>query len=114
MKLGRGWQGPNRIVACPTDVNCQIQLLPERPPLMVHVDHLKPHLGKVPAAWQDVIADEVNSGPEVDDAVVAQPDSETELENETELQEDSDNSVSEPVLRRSRRCRKPLVRYQPA
>ena len=37
-KLGKGWKGVYRVVACPTEVNCQIQLFPNDEPIMVYVE----------------------------------------------------------------------------
>ena len=51
-KLARGWHGPFRIMDQATDINCYIQLTPESRTVRVHVDSLKPHLGRVPLVWR--------------------------------------------------------------
>jgi hypothetical protein len=51
-KLVRGWKGPFRVMARATDINCYIQLTPDSDQVRVHVDSLKPHLGRVPLAWE--------------------------------------------------------------
>jgi hypothetical protein len=40
VKLGLGWTGPYLVVRRITEVTYQIQLAPERKPIVVHVDHL--------------------------------------------------------------------------
>ena len=52
-KLGKGWTGPYRVMGCPTEVNVIIQLSPEHAPKRVHINQLKPHLGREPVAWVD-------------------------------------------------------------
>ena len=64
-KLGKGWTGPYRVIACPSEVNCVIQKTPDSHKITVHIDHLKPHLGRIPMVWQEVInaAEELNQEP---------------------------------------------------
>ena len=59
------------MVACPTAVNCQIQKLPDDIQLMVHIDHLKPHLGDIPVEWKDVGNTDFTSGVANSDSHVA-------------------------------------------
>jgi hypothetical protein len=51
-KLGKGWKGPFRIMARPTDVHCVLQLDPDSREKRVHIDQVKPHLGRCPAVWR--------------------------------------------------------------
>ena len=53
-KLGKGWVGPYKVVACPTNLNCQIQRWPDGRSVRVHVDHLKVHYGEAPVEWEEV------------------------------------------------------------
>ena len=54
-KLGKGWTGPYRIMEKPTEVHCVIQETPAAMPRRVHVNKLKPHLGRIPPQWADYI-----------------------------------------------------------
>ena len=40
-------------MTCPTEVNCIIQLNPTSEPRRVHVNKIKPHLGRIPPEWVD-------------------------------------------------------------
>ena len=64
-KLGKGWTGPYRVIACPSEVNCVIQKTIDSPKITVHIDHLKPHLGRIPMVWQELInvEEELNQEP---------------------------------------------------
>ena len=108
-KLGRGWQGPFRIVACPTDVNCQIQREPGQEALMVHIDHLKPHLGNVPRVWQNTVDSENAETPmSSHDCHGVEPDTSTGERDVGEMCDVDDSGAdTEPAVRRSRRTRKP-------
>ena len=50
-KLGKGWSGPYRILSCPTETHCVIQEQPASRPRRVHINKLKPHLGRKPTQW---------------------------------------------------------------
>jgi hypothetical protein len=52
-KLARGWHGPFKVMGRATNVNYYIQLTPESRQVRVHVDSLKPHLGRVPLKWKE-------------------------------------------------------------
>ncbi len=52
-KFGCGWTGPYRVVDCPTETHCLIQKAPGEPTRRVHVNKLKPHIGRLPPAWDD-------------------------------------------------------------
>ena len=53
LKLGLGWTGPYKILAKLSSVNYKIQRDPITKPIVVHVDDIKPYLGKgIPTAWQ--------------------------------------------------------------
>jgi len=54
-KLGIGWSGPFRVMQRPTDIHCVIQLSPDAQSKRVHINQLKPHLGRQPAAWADYV-----------------------------------------------------------
>jgi hypothetical protein len=60
-KLGKGWKGPFRIMARPTDVHCVLQLTPDAGRKRVHIDQVKPHLGRCPAVWKDWEEEEESS-----------------------------------------------------
>ena len=47
-KLSCGWTGPWKIVAKPSDINCEIQKTPDGTRVRVHIDALKPYWGEVP------------------------------------------------------------------
>jgi len=53
VKFGIGYTGPHRVMACPTEIHCLIQLLPEKAPKRVHINQLKPHLGRTPVGWEN-------------------------------------------------------------
>jgi hypothetical protein len=67
-KLSRGWVGPYRIMATPTQVNCVIQLTPDLRPVRVHCDAVKPHWGPIPRAWADFESAESEGQSEESDA----------------------------------------------
>ena len=116
-KLGKGWLGPYLIIACPTDIHCIIQKDPSSSSTRVHIDHLKPHLGRMPDIWEGRMP--------VDHSTTTTSEDGT---NQTTgvLSDESDNInpetietgaaggedvLSSPIpLRRSTRQRKPLVR----
>jgi len=50
-KLSKGWVGPFKILECPTQIHCVIQLTPTSPKIRVHIDALKPHHGAAPSVW---------------------------------------------------------------
>ncbi len=52
-KFGCGWTGPYKVIACPTEVHCLIQKAPGTQSRRVHINKLKPHLGRMPPAWED-------------------------------------------------------------
>jgi len=52
-KLGKGWTGPYRVMARPTEIHCLLQLVPGVDPKRVHINQLKPHLGRTPPSWAD-------------------------------------------------------------
>ena len=54
-KLGKGWTGPYRVMLRPTDIHCTLQLNPDSKPRRVHINQLKPHLGRLPVAWQGYV-----------------------------------------------------------
>ena len=53
-KLGVGWMGPYRVIGRPTEVHALIQEGPDRPQRRVHINQLKPHLGRTPQTWDSV------------------------------------------------------------
>ena len=50
-KFGCGWTGPYKVVECPTETHCIIQKGPGDTPRRVHINKLKPHVGRVPPGW---------------------------------------------------------------
>ena len=54
-KLGKGWTGPYRVMAQPTDIHYLLQRCPTEKPKMVHVNKLKPHLGRAPTEWHEFV-----------------------------------------------------------
>ena len=53
-KLLKVWQGPFRVLEHCSDQNVRIQLTPDSRTIRVHVNNLKPHVGRCPVAWADV------------------------------------------------------------
>ena len=67
-KLGVGWTGPFRVMDRPTDVHAVIQELPGSNTRRVHINQLKPHLGKTPGEWADWIDSDIStSAPDAED-----------------------------------------------
>jgi hypothetical protein len=50
-KFGSGWTGPFRVTACPTETHCVVEKTPGGETRRVHVNKLKPHVGRIPAGW---------------------------------------------------------------
>lgn len=72
LKLAKGWIGPYFVEKKVNDVLSKIKLQPESRFLIVHVDHLKPYLGrKVPNGWENEIADFAPGFEEVQDENVS-------------------------------------------
>jgi hypothetical protein len=120
VKLGKGGIGPYRIMQRPTEVNCVIQRAPNQPCKRVHIDQLKPHLGREPVEWVDyqetpatdgIDSEEQPSGSgesegEADEGVndSAGPPASNELAGEPNVMTNEPaETASTPPLRRSRR-----------
>ena len=59
LKLGLCWIGPYKILRKCSETTYRIQKLPGTPPIVVHVDHLKPYCGTLPSSnWGPNQSDE--------------------------------------------------------
>ena len=52
-KLGKGWTGPYKVIASPTSYHLNNQQTPDGEVKKVHIDQVKPHLGRTPTIWQN-------------------------------------------------------------
>ena len=126
-KLGRGWVGPYRILSCPTSIHCNISLSPSSKAVRVHIDHLKPHLGKVPQEWLDYESSEQEDSDLSDDYLSDDSGSKSSNSSSCESEDtpsenDEDNTAPDQgtaqdnqnlplyLPRRSHRERKPVDR----
>ena len=129
-KLGIGWSGPYKVVERPTDIHCIIQLAPTAKKKRVHINQVKPHLGRVPVEWKDFIPppegnpEETRESDTEEEQELYHPDI-SDLLADTQINEDPQGEIptlvetnpigspaaeSLPVLRRSDRATKPLIR----
>ena len=82
-KLGKGWVGPYKVVACPTNLNCVIQRSPESKTVRVHVDHLKLNYGEAPQEWQ---LEDTEEPDQPESELESEPEQESDLEQEGDLE----------------------------
>ena len=125
-KLGKGWVGPYRVLSCPTHIHCDIALSPADRCIRVHVDHLKPHLGKVPQTWEGYESSDAGTSDFETGNEHSPRETETSSDSGSEsCHSDSDNVISDnqepcdqamagdddaPQARRSQRPRRPVQR----
>ena len=69
-KHGKAWTGPYKVIASPTPYHLNIQQTPDGEVKKVHIDQVKPHLGRTPTIWQNHTLDQ--NMPEPQDSVVTE------------------------------------------
>ena len=76
---------------------------------MVHVDHLKPHLGKVPAVWRDVVeGEELRNVDSQAESLLSEYEShESHVMPLTEPETECSTDTDKPMRRRSKRINMP-------
>ena len=137
-KMVRVWHGPYRVLEHISEENYIIQLTPTSKPVRCHINNLKPHVGRTPAAWVGYDEDHITQAsaatksstpviPEVDSNHSSLSDSSDQGDDQADLppavdstsdDDQSTDAVSdpevtpEPELRRGTRVRKLPKKYQ--
>ena len=98
LKLGLGWTGPYLVLRKVTDLTYVIQKTERSPVISVHVDHLKPYVGRnPPQSWLQI--DDEDDLPDADDRV------DDDDESDDVGDDADDDAPNTPVVQTTRRGR---------
>ncbi|XP_069136668.1 uncharacterized protein [Argopecten irradians] len=111
-KLGMGWSGPFKVIGKLSSVTYEIQKTPQHRPVTVHVDHIKPYLGReIPGDWAEA---DITAGPLGEDTGISDEGEEGDVRKEISreaLQEEEE--IMTPVRTRAGRVIKPKKIFSP-